>query len=127
MKTVTLVIAALYGLFSIILGAFGAHAFKSILSAEKLISFETGVRYQMYGALFLLLVGFFLKFETPLERWISWLMIIGVVFFSFSIYMLSFQEYWGVSLKFLGPVTPIGGVMMLVSWGLLCLHFLKHK
>lgn len=59
MQKLTLIISAVYGLLSIILGAFGAHAFKKILSAEKLISFETGVKYQMYSALFLLIVGFF--------------------------------------------------------------------
>ncbi len=57
MKTFTLVIGAVYGLLSVILGAFGAHALKKILSVEKLTSFETGVRYQMYSALFLLIVG----------------------------------------------------------------------
>lgn len=112
MKTVTLVIGALYGLLSVILGAFGAHAFRKILSVEKLASFETGVRYQMYAAFFLLVVGFILKFDTGVDKWISWLMILGTLLFSFSIYALSFQEYWGVNLKFLGPITPLGGLFM---------------
>ncbi len=127
MKTFTLVIGALYGLISIVLGAFGAHAFKKILPAEKLLSFETGVRYQMYAALFLLVVGLALKWDTGLERWISSLMILGVIFFSFSIYLLSFQEYWGVNLKFLGPITPLGGLLMILSWGLLIYYFVKYK
>ena len=62
MKTITLVIGGIYGLLSVILGAFGAHAFKKILSPDKLQSFETGVKYQMYAALFLLIVGYILKF-----------------------------------------------------------------
>lgn len=127
MKTFTLVIGALYGLISIVLGAFGAHAFKKILPAEKLLSFETGVRYQMYAALFLLVVGLALKWDTGLERWISSLMILGVIFFSFSIYLLSFQEYWGLNLKFLGPITPLGGLLMILSWGLLIYYFVKYK
>lgn len=127
MKTVTLVIGALYGLLSVILGAFGAHAFRKILSVEKLASFETGVRYQMYAAFFLLVVGFILKFDTGVDKWISWLMILGTLLFSFSIYALSFQEYWGVNLKFLGPITPLGGLFMILSWGLLIYHFLKVK
>ncbi|GAB0155355.1 DUF423 domain-containing protein [Chryseobacterium sp. Alg-005] len=127
MKTITLVIGAVYGLVSVILGAFGAHAFKKILSVERLESFETGVRYQMYAAFFLLIVGYILKFETGSEKWISWLMIFGTILFSVSIYFLSFQDYWGVNLKFLGPITPLGGLFMILSWGMLILYFAKNK
>lgn len=127
MKTFTLIVGALYGLISIVLGAFGAHLFKKILPAEKLLSFETGVRYQMYAALFLLVVGLALKWDTPYEKWISGLMILGTIFFSFSIYFLSFQEHWGVNLKFLGPITPLGGLFMILSWGLLLFYFIKYK
>lgn len=127
MKTLTLVIGAVYGVLSVILGAFGAHAFKKILSPEKLESFETGVRYQMYAAFFLLFVGYLLKFETKSENWISWLMILGALLFSFSIYLLAFQDYWGTNLKFLGPITPIGGMFMIVSWILLIFYFVKAK
>ncbi|MCG7280036.1 DUF423 domain-containing protein [Chryseobacterium taklimakanense] len=127
MKTLTLVIGAVYGVLSVILGAFGAHAFKKILSPEKLESFETGVRYQMYAAFFLLFVGYILKFETKSENWISWLMILGALLFSFSIYLLAFQDYWGTNLKFLGPITPIGGLLMIVSWIMLIFYFVKAK
>lgn len=127
MKTLTLVIGAVYGLLSVILGAFGAHAFKKILSPELLESFESGVRYQMYAALFLLIVGWILKFETKSENWISWLMIIGALFFSGSIYLLAFQQHWGINLKFLWPVTPIGGTLMIISWIMLIIYFAKMK
>ncbi|AYO58511.1 hypothetical protein CO230_10530 [Chryseobacterium sp. 6424] len=127
MKTFTLVIGAVYGLLSVILGAFGAHALKKIISAEKLISFETGVRYQMYAALFLLIVGYILKFETSSEKWISILMIAGTFIFSFSIYLLSMSDAWNMNFKFLGPITPIGGLMMIISWAMLVFYFLKNK
>lgn len=127
MKNLTLIFGALYGMLSVILGAFGAHAFKKILSVERLQSFETGVRYQMYAAFFLLIVGYILKFETGTEKWISLLMIIGVFFFSVSIYFLSFQDVWGVNLKFLGPITPLGGLLMIISWALLIWFFVKNK
>ena len=127
MKTFTLVVGAVYGLLSVILGAFGAHALKKILSVEKLTSFETGVRYQMYSALFLLIVGYILKFDTPSQRWISILMIAGTFIFSFSIYLLAFNGINGLNFKFLGPITPLGGVMMIVSWAMLIFYFLKHK
>ncbi|MBW8360796.1 MAG: DUF423 domain-containing protein [Kaistella sp.] len=127
MKTFTLVAGAVYGLLSVILGAFGAHALKKVLSADKLASFETGVKYQMYSALFLLIVGYILKFETPSEKWISILMIAGTFLFSVTIYLLSFTEVWNTNLKFLGPITPVGGLLMIISWLMLIFYFLKHR
>ena len=127
MKTITLIIGAFYGMLSVILGSFGAHAFKKILSIERLTSFETGVKYQMYHALLLLIIGFFLKFETGIEKTTAWFIILGTFLFSVSIYFLSFQEVWGVNLKFLGPITPIGGLLMITGWALLIYIFAKTK
>ncbi|ANF51314.1 hypothetical protein A0O34_12685 [Chryseobacterium glaciei] len=127
MKTITLVFGAVYGMLSVILGAFGAHALKKILSVERLESFETGVRYQMYAAFFLLIVGYILKFETSSEKWVSILMIAGTMLFSFSIYFLSLQDYLGTNLKFLGPITPLGGLLMIISWGMLIVYFAKNR
>ncbi|HCA07838.1 MULTISPECIES: DUF423 domain-containing protein [unclassified Chryseobacterium] len=127
MKTITLIFGAAYGMLSVILGAFGAHALKKILSVERLESFETGVRYQMYAAFFLLIVGYILKFDTSSQKWISIFMIAGTVLFSFSIYFLSLQDYLGANLKFLGPITPLGGLFMILSWGMLIWYFAKTK
>ncbi|MGD1320782.1 DUF423 domain-containing protein [Chryseobacterium sp. 2R14A] len=127
MKTITLVFGAVYGMLSVILGAFGAHALKKILSVERLESFETGVRYQMYAAFFLLIAGYILKFDTSSQKWISILMIVGTVLFSFSIYLLSMQDYWGINLKFLGPITPLGGLFMILSWLMLIFYFVKNR
>lgn len=127
MKNFTLIMGAVYGLLSVILGAFGAHALKKVLSVEKLQSFETGVKYQMYSALFLLIVGYILKFESPSEKWISILMIAGTFLFSMSIYFLSFSEVWNTNLKFLGPITPIGGLLMIISWAMLTFYFVKTR
>jgi len=127
MKTITLIFGAVYGMLSVILGAFGAHALKKILSVERLESFETGVRYQMYAAFFLLIIGYILKFETSSEKWTSILMIVGTFMFSVSIYFLSLQDYLGTNLKFLGPITPLGGLLMILSWGMLILYFAKNK
>lgn len=127
MKTITLIFGAVYGMLSVILGAFGAHALKKILSMERLESFETGVRYQMYAAFFLLIVGYILKFDTSSQKWISILMIAGTILFSFSIYFLSLQDYLGMNLKFLGPITPLGGLFMILSWGMLIFYFAKNR
>ena len=127
MKQFVLVVAGIYGILSVILGAFGAHAFKEILSPEKLVSFETGVRYQMYHAIILLIIGLTLSFSSPLERWAAICFIIGVIFFSFSIYFLTFAEHWNLNLRFLGPITPIGGLFLIAGWGLLIIFFIKNK
>ena len=127
MKTFTLVVGVVYGLISVILGAFGAHALKKIISVEKLTSFETGVRYQMYSALFLLIVGYILKFETPSEKWISILMIAGTFLFSATIYLLAFSEVASIPTKIIGPITPLGGLLMIISWAMLIFYFIKNK
>jgi uncharacterized membrane protein YgdD (TMEM256/DUF423 family) len=127
MKTFTLVAGAVYGLISVILGAFGAHALKKVISVEKLTSFETGVRYQMYSALFLLIVGYILKFETPSEKWISILMIAGTFIFSVTIYLLAFSEVAAIPTKIVGPLTPLGGLLMIISWAMLIFYFAKNK
>ncbi|MFV0418743.1 MAG: DUF423 domain-containing protein [Dysgonomonas sp.] len=127
MKQFVLIVASLYGMLSVILGAFGAHAFKSMLSSEKLTSFETGVRYQMYHAIVLLIIGLALSFSSPLEKWAAICLILGVFLFSFSIYFLSFSEYWGINLRILGPVTPLGGFIMIIGWSLLMIYFIKYK
>lgn len=127
MKNLTLIIGAVYGLTSVILGAFGAHALKKVISAEKLVSFETGVRYQMYAAFFLLIVGYILKFETTSEKWISILMIAGTFIFSVTIYLLAFSEVMAVPSKIIGPLTPLGGLLMIISWAMLIWYFVKNK
>lgn len=127
MKNATLIIGAIYGLVSVILGAFGAHALKKVISVEKLTSFETGVRYQMYSALFLLVVGYILKFETPSEKWISILMIAGTFIFSVTIYLLAFSEVAAIPTKIVGPLTPLGGLLMIISWAMLIWYFIKNK
>jgi uncharacterized membrane protein YgdD (TMEM256/DUF423 family) len=127
MKQLVLVMGTLYGATSVILGAFGAHAFKKILPAEKLLSFETGVKYQMYHALLLVAIGLFLNFQTTLEKSAAWCIILGSFIFSVSIYFLSFADHWGTNLKWLGPITPLGGLLMIVGWFLLMFYFLKRS
>ncbi|MCT6869195.1 DUF423 domain-containing protein [Apibacter sp.] len=127
MKNIVLIAGAFYGLISIILGALGAHAFKKILSVDKLLSFETGVKYQMYHALALLLLGFSLSFTSNLEKFAACGMIIGTFLFSFSIYLLAFSEYWNVNLRILGPITPMGGICMIIGWACLLFYFIKSN
>lgn len=124
MNNIVIITAALLGALAIILGAFGAYAFKKILSAEKLESFEVGVRYQMYAAITLLILGLNFSFEYQSERVAYYLITLGTLLFSVSIYFLSFATYWKKNLKFLGPITPLGGLLMILGWIAIIVRFL---
>lgn len=121
MKQITLIFGAVYGALSVILGAFGAHALKKVLSPDALNSFETGVKYQMYHALVLLIIGFYFSFSTKLESTTAWMFIVGTFLFSVSIYLLALSTSMQVNLRFLGPVTPLGGLFMITGWVLLAI------
>jgi len=114
----------LYGLLAIIIGAFGAHALKKILSEEQLSSFETGVKYQMYHAIILLMLGFNFDLETSIGKYISYCFIIGTFLFSISIYALVISSAKGKKIKFIVPVTPIGGLLLILGWSLLLYSFI---
>lgn len=127
MKRIVLFFGSFYGATSVILGAFGAHAFKKILSEEKLVSFEIGVKYQMYHALLLVIMGLLFKFNSKIEKSAALAIIVGTFLFSVSIYFLSFADYWGVNLSPMGPITPLGGLFMIIGWFLLLILFVKQK
>ncbi|HLS96509.1 MAG TPA: DUF423 domain-containing protein [Sphingobacterium sp.] len=127
MQTLVLTVAGVYGTLAIVLGAFGAHALKKILPEEKLSSFEVGVRYQMYAALALLITGYHLNFDLAGARWAFYGLSIGTLLFSGSIYLLSLAAYWKVRLRFLGPITPIGGLLMIIGWISLMVSFLTNS
>lgn len=120
-------IAALMGMLAIILGAFGAHALKKYLSVEQLSSFETGVKYQMYHALFLLFLGLKNSLPEKIKKTVFQLVVFGVIFFSGSIYLLSTKPISGIDFKFIGIVTPIGGALLIVAWGILFWNIWSEK
>ncbi len=119
--------AGFFGMTAIVLGAFGAHALKKVLSIDQLATFETGVRYQMYHALFLLFLGLNTHIVDKTKKIILTLTILGVMFFSGSIYLLATDSLNTFDFKVIGFVTPIGGLLLILAWGILMLHFLKKK
>ena len=120
-------IAAFLGMVAIILGAFGAHALKKVLTPEQLISFETGVRYQMYQAFFLLFLATQKDILEKTKKTIFTLILSGTLFFSGSIYLLSTTGITGVSFKSIGFITPIGGLLLILAWGILGYSILKSR
>ena len=94
---------------------------------EQLATFEVGVRYQMYHALFLLFIGTFTFLGEKERSIIFYLTIIGVLFFSGSIYFLATNTITNLKTKFLGPITPIGGLFLVSAWGYLFYAVLSKK
>ncbi len=122
-----LLVALMFGIFSIVLGAFGAHALKKVLSMEQLASFEVGVRYLMYHALFLLFVGTTSMLLPEQKSVILYLTLFGTILFSGSIFLLSSSGLTGVSFKFLGPITPFGGLLLIAAWGMFFYYLVVKK
>lgn len=110
----------------IIFGAFGAHALEESLSPKHMATYETGVRYLIYHGLALLMIGLSARVLSGL-KWTVRFLTAGVVLFSGSLILLAMQSVLGLSLPFLGPVTPIGGVLMIVGWTLMIKNLLLPK
>jgi uncharacterized membrane protein YgdD (TMEM256/DUF423 family) len=110
-------LGALSALVAVAAGAFGAHALRSRLTPDLLGAFETAARYQMYHALALLAVGWAAsRWQSPAVRWAGWLFVAGTVLFSGSLYLLALT-----GARWLGAITPVGGVALLAGWGCLVL------
>lgn len=122
-----LITAAIFGILGIILGAFAAHGLKNLVDKDAMDTFETGVRYQMYHAILLLFLGV-TNIPTDKTKSRIWMLIIvGVILFSGSIYGLATNELSGFDFKKIGFVTPIGGILLIISWLVLLVNFIRIK
>ena len=110
--------ALVFGFISIVLGAFGAHALKKVLTPEQLSSFEVGVRYLMYHGIFLLFIGTSQMLLPEQKNTVFYLTLFGSMLFSGSIFLLASSGATGLNFKFLGPITPIGGLLLIASWAM---------
>lgn len=119
--------AAFFGMTAIILGAFGAHALKKVLTLDQLATFETGVKYQMYHALFLLFLGLNNHLTSKTKKTILIFTILGIIFFSGSIYLLATNSLTSFDFKVIGFITPIGGLLLILAWSVFMMQFLKKK
>ncbi|MEL0643999.1 DUF423 domain-containing protein [Olleya sp. Ti.3.14] len=122
-----LLLGTILGLLSVVLGAFGAHGLKALVSAEAVQSYETGVRYQMYHALLLLVVGSHNLVTSKSKTIIFYLVLSGIILFSGSIYGLATNTLTAFNFKSIAFVTPIGGLLLILSWGILLINILKIK
>ena len=115
------------GFLAIILGAFGAHGLQKLVDASAVETFETGVRYQMYHALFLLFLGLWTGLADNYKKRVFVLVLIGVILFSFSIYLLALNSLTAFDFKSIGFLTPLVGVFMILGWVLLGYFILTTK
>mgnify|MGYP000161996031 FL=1 len=127
MNKTIVVTASILGMFSIILGAFGAHALKELIPFESQQTFETGVRYQMYHALLLLFIGSTNLVQQKTKKIIYYLVVVGLILFSGSIYGLATNELSMFNFKSIGFITPIGGLSLIFAWIFLFIDFIKNS
>ena len=127
MNKTILVTASLFGILSIVLGAFGAHGLKDLISTEAIQTFETGVQYQMYHAIVLLFIGNTSLIQQKTKKILLYLIIFGVLLFSGSIYSLATNTLTSFDFKTMGFITPFGGLLLIISWTLLLISFFNMK
>jgi uncharacterized membrane protein YgdD (TMEM256/DUF423 family) len=122
-------IGSLLGALAVALGAFGAHGLKKIVPPETVVTFQTGVQYQMYHALALILAAILSeKFPGNWMKWAGSCFITGIILFSGSLYLLTaLKATEEVGLEGIGVITPVGGVFFIVGWLFLFIGITKKR
>lgn len=127
MRNLFLRIGSLMGFMAVALGAFAAHGLRPFLEPRSFETFETAVRYQFYHALAILLVAVLSHFgRKGALRLAGWAFTVGIFLFSGSLYALSTRELHQISVGWLGPITPLGGLCYLLGWGALFYSSFSH-
>ncbi|NNK40834.1 MAG: DUF423 domain-containing protein [Winogradskyella sp.] len=114
-------------MIAVVLGAFAAHGLNSIITAESLRSFETGVRYQMYHALFLLILPHITYISANQKKRVYYFILAGLILFSGSIYVLATNNLTSIDFRPFGIVTPVGGLLIITGWLLLLVYVLRNR
>ncbi|MFI5219366.1 MAG: DUF423 domain-containing protein [Bacteroidia bacterium] len=124
-----LIVAAISGFICVALGAFGAHTLKRLIIPEQLAAFETGVRYQFYHTIVLIVVSVLIstKGDNIFLKRAGYFFITGIIFFSGSLYFLSTQNILHANMNWLGPFTPIGGLFFIIGWLMIVIYAVKNK
>ncbi len=119
-----IIVGGSFALISVVLGAFASHSLKAYFSTEVLQSFETGIRYMMYHGLALMI---FSQIPNARNNLIFKLFFWGVILFSFSIFILCFGNLTPYDFSWLGPVTPVGGSLLILGWVIFISKTFKEK
>lgn len=121
-----LLTGSVFGFLAILMGAFGAHGLKNILDTTAIAVFETGVKFQMYHAVLLLILPS-LPLTVRVKKALFFLLLVGVLFFSGSIYGLATNTLTSFDFRKIAIITPVGGTLLAVAWGVLVVNFLKKN
>ena len=108
-----------FACLGVVIGAFAAHGLKPLLSLKEINNFETGVKYQFYHAfalIFLGILGAIIPLNERIFKVAGFLFFIGIILFSGSLYLLSTQSLFNISIPLLGPITPLGGSLLIFGW-----------
>lgn len=127
MYKITVIWGVIFAALSVILGAFGAHTLKTMISPDALVTFETGVRYQMYHALALIAIGLTGAISVKFQKYITGFFVTGILFFSGSIYLLSLKEVLPFDPTTIAFITPIGGTFFIIGWFYFLVQLIKLK
>lgn len=122
-----LITGSILGILGIILGAFAAHGLAKLVNVEAIKSFETGVRYQIYHAFLLLILGSTTFVSLKSKKTIFYLVLIGLIFFSGSIYGLATNELSAFDFKTIALITPIGGTLLIAAWIVMLIGIIRSK
>lgn len=127
MERKIILLASAFGGIAVILGAFAAHGLKPLLSSSAIDSFGTAVRYQIYHAFFLFFIGVTNRLDSKQKRLIYYLVFVGVLLFSGSIYLLSTNTLSTFDFEVIGFITPVGGLFLISGWAFLFIYTLINK
>ncbi|MHB1177006.1 MAG: DUF423 domain-containing protein [Daejeonella sp.] len=123
-----IIIASVFGIVAVILGAFGAHGLKKMVGPTELDIWHTAVQYQFYHTLALLFLSTFSRFKSRAINAASWFFTFGIFFFSGSLYLLAVKDILNISrISFIGLVTPLGGLLFILGWISLLVAAFKNK
>jgi|NOAtaT_6_FD_contig_81_1764775_length_2233_multi_3_in_0_out_0_4 uncharacterized membrane protein YgdD (TMEM256/DUF423 family) len=127
MRKISLRLSAMFGILAVAFGAFGAHLLKSHLGTDAYSSFETGIKYHFFHTLAIFGAGVLSHFgRKKMLTYAVWLFSSGILAFSGSIYFLAIDEVFGAELSWLGPVTPLGGILLIGGWVCLFMSTFAH-
>ena len=127
MNKTLLITGAILGILGIILGAFAAHGLAKLVDADAIKSFEIGVRYQIYHAFFLLIVGSTSIVQLKTKKSVFYMVLLGVLCFSGSIYGLATNSLSSFDFKTIALITPLGGLLLIMAWLLLLIGIIRNK
>lgn len=123
-----IIFASVFGILAVILGAFGAHSLKKLISTDELGTWQTAVQYQFYHTFALLFLATFSRFKSRAINASSWFFTFGIILFSGSLYILSAKSILNIeNVSWIGPITPIGGLLFILGWIGLLVATIKNK